>query len=234
MRNSAALLAVSFAVSACGEGSPQPTALEQLQGGQRPYTIWKLAPASVDDVSVALGDCINAVHESEDFASSSKNLRAAGWRPRPYPDDLLKFVGEAAQYFKEGENRSAVDSQGDPVLNPANWPEVFERADSPALLALSKEGDGKFCSVLAQSPEEDFEQISRAVASLDQDFAPRIETPHGFRWQNGEVSITEDYGDGTGGRWEFLPPVFAPIKDNTAPPGTPAANLTVFHCKGTC
>lgn len=234
LHNATALLAVSVALSACGGKPPQPSALELLRGGHRPYSVWELESATDGDVAAALDACIDAVGNDDVSTSAPSALRDAGWQSRPYPDEMVTFIKQAARDYVQGKGGTDQAAERDPVLNPANWPEVFERNGSPVLLALAQVGDGKACSVLADTGKDNPEAISRAVASLDRDFSPRTETPHGFRWQSGEISIFEDYGDGLGGRWEFTPPIFAPIKDNATPQGTPAANVTVYNCKGTC
>lgn len=234
LRNAAALLAVSVAFSACGGKPPQPSALELLRGGHRPYPMWKLEPATDRDIAAVLDACIDAVGNDDVSTSAPSALRDGGWQSRPYPDEMVTFIKQAARDFVQSEGGTDEVAERDPVLNPAIWPEVFERNGSPVLLALAQVGDGKACSVLADTGQDNPDAISRAVASLDRDFSPRMETPHGFRWRSGEISIFEDYGDGFGGRWEFTPPIFASINDRVAPLGTPTAELIVFKCKGTC
>ncbi len=229
-----ALLAGTVALSACGEEAPQPSALELLQAGERPYTTWDLAPASTSDLVNALEKCIDVASANSDLVTSSENLADAGWQRRDYPADMVTFVEKAGAELREGWDGDEEYLMHNPLLNSESWPRVFDRDDTRTLLALREVRSGVECSVLADIPDDDYEAISRAVSELGRNLGPREETPHGFSWRNNEVVIFKDYGNGFGGPWEFMPPVFGPIQNLEAPERTPTANLSVYNCKGTC
>lgn len=238
LRKALAMLAVTLILSACGEKAPQPSALELLQAGERPYETWRLEPASTDALVSALADCVKVAERDADLDLSSELLEEAGWQRRDYPDDLVSLVQTASEEPVQAGTRNEEFQRYSPIIQSDQWPIVFENDASVTLLALREGRQGIICSVLANTPEEDFEAISRAVAVLDQSLEPRIETPHGFGWRNGQVIVTEDYGDGWGGRWEFVPPVFASYYSSPdgipmdVPPGIPTANLSVVNCNG--